>query len=423
MYPPCTESGAERSARMRTRVAPSTRDQSPPTAALRGGGLRFGGDLPGQRLRDLRAVRYRHRRDDHRLDLQLAAVPTFAIFEVTVVFVVAFAATALSYFGLGRRFRVFHLIECVIAVVLLVLLAPMIIVICASIKISGRRRLFDRREVEEDGHTYRKLTFQTTPMGSPQDDPLSRLLRRLSLDQLPWLINVARGDGHLPKFTDAFIYRRTPRQRIADLCLADSPQHLNRVLIENARGRLNRLSDIDWLVVHRFHMLTSAIFVTGGTPLDEDWDKGENWHGEMDPFDFEMFQYDDLIEDLDRWPISQAELAEARKVYPLMKEIAHATVAEAHLRARAEHGPGAFRDRRRCDGYGRSRRAGSRERASRGSKSTRVRGSRRIVSRSSAGGASGDDPGGEPEPAPGRQSGQLRGRVDPTPEAVVHAAA
>jgi hypothetical protein len=203
----------------------------------------------------------------------------------------------------------------------------------------------------------------------------------------------------------AFVSERTPHQEIADLCGADDPKHLFNVLVENRRGRLNRVSEKDQAIVHRYHLLVGAIYVTGGDPLEDNWDEGDDWCGSMDPFEFELMQYDELIEDLDEAPILPAELATARRLMPVMKALYASTYGEAKLRSRAEMGPGVGKHRSRCDGWDRARcRAGirTRERGARGGRPVRVRGSRRITRNSQRVSRSGDDPGGEPEPAPSR---------------------
>lgn len=203
----------------------------------------------------------------------------------------------------------------------------------------------------------------------------------------------------------AFVSERTPHQEVADLCGADDPQHLFNVLVENRRARLNRISDKDQSIVHRFYVLDAAVGLTGEDPSEDDRDEDDDWCGTMDPFEFELMQYDELIEDLDKAPISRAELATARRLMPVMKALYASTYGEAKLRSRAEMGPGVGKQRSRCDGWDRTGcRAGrrTRERGARGCKPVRVRGSRRIARDSQRGSPSGDDPGGEPEPAPSR---------------------
>jgi hypothetical protein len=336
--------------------------------------------------------------------LTSAPVSVVAI-EAAIILAVLLLSAPFSYFGLGRRGRALHAVERMTCLFILTMLSPLMIVICLCIKIVKGGRLFSINQVEEEGRAYRKILFQTAKYGSPDDDVVSRHLRRLSLDQLPWLMNVVKGDTHLPKFTDAFMIRRTPKQQLADLCGADNPQHLFNALVENRRGRLGRLHAKDQAVVHRFMVLTGAVFVTGGDPLDDDWDDGDDWSFDMDPFEFELLQYDELIKDLDDTPVSQIELATAKRLMPLMKTLHASTYEEARLRSRAEMGPGVGKHRNRCDGWDRSHcRAGTgaRERGARGCKPVRVRGSRRLTrnSQGGGGGSGGDDPpGGEPEPA------------------------
>lgn len=199
------------------------------------------------------------------------------------------------------------------------------------------------------------------------------------------------------KISDFF--NAPPKQRVADICGADDPMHLHRVLVANQRARLGDLGERDQSIVHRFMMLMGAIELTDVEPRDDDSDD------EYD-LDFELLLYDEILEDLEEWPVSQAELAEANRLSSLMKDVLQAARSEGWLRGRAERGPGAYRDRQRCDGFSRSRQGGTRQRESRGGKPTRSRGSRRTTACSAGGGSSGDDPPGDSAEPPSRRRGR-----------------
>ncbi|MEM9034777.1 MAG: exopolysaccharide biosynthesis polyprenyl glycosylphosphotransferase [Actinomycetota bacterium] len=104
-----------------------------------------------------------------------------------------------------------------------VVVAPVAALAAAAVAIeNGRPLLFRQQRIGMDGRTFEILKFRTMPgtvdrstAWNTQDDvrisPLSRMLRRLSLDELPQLWNVLRGDMSLvgprperPAFVDEF---------------------------------------------------------------------------------------------------------------------------------------------------------------------------------------------------------------------------
>jgi len=104
--------------------------------------------------------------------------------------------------------RVFDL---VVAGLASLVLGPVIAVLALAIRLtSGRPVLFAQERMGLDGHRFRMLKFRTMrgdaehetgPVWTVRDDPrrtrLGRLLRRTSLDELPQLWNVLRGDMSL----------------------------------------------------------------------------------------------------------------------------------------------------------------------------------------------------------------------------------
>ncbi|MGH6888047.1 MAG: exopolysaccharide biosynthesis polyprenyl glycosylphosphotransferase [Rhizomicrobium sp.] len=96
------------------------------------------------------------------------------------------------------------------ASVLLVLLAPLLFVLCIAIRIdSPGPAMFRQRRLGRDGRPFRILKLRTLSViedGSAirqvtKNDPrvtrLGRILRRFSIDELPQLVNVVRGDMSL----------------------------------------------------------------------------------------------------------------------------------------------------------------------------------------------------------------------------------
>jgi exopolysaccharide biosynthesis polyprenyl glycosylphosphotransferase len=138
----------------------------------------------------------------------------------------------------GWRFRCKHALDRVAAVIALLLLAPLLGAIALAVKLgSSGPVLFRQRRVGRDGHAFDIFKFRTmaerpaaadrfvpeagmAPGGVEGEDRRTQLgafLRRSSLDELPQLLNVARGDMSLvgprperPAFAETFA-RELPR--------------------------------------------------------------------------------------------------------------------------------------------------------------------------------------------------------------------
>jgi lipopolysaccharide/colanic/teichoic acid biosynthesis glycosyltransferase len=125
----------------------------------------------------------------------------------------------------GRRLR-----DVVGAVVALVVASPALAAAAVAIKLEDRGPvLYRQRRVGEGGGEFELLKLRTMVVGAEQQgagwavnrgDPritrVGRVLRRLSLDELPQLWNVVRGEMSLvgPRPTLAYqVERYTPRQR------------------------------------------------------------------------------------------------------------------------------------------------------------------------------------------------------------------
>ncbi len=111
----------------------------------------------------------------------------------------------------------------------LVLLSPLLLAAAIAIKLESRGPVFYRqRRVGKDGHIFELFKLRTMRQGADPvgvgtavtaDDPrvtrVGRLLRRYSLDELPNLINVLRGEMRIvgPRATlPAQVELYTPRQ-------------------------------------------------------------------------------------------------------------------------------------------------------------------------------------------------------------------
>ncbi|HYP47211.1 MAG TPA: exopolysaccharide biosynthesis polyprenyl glycosylphosphotransferase, partial [Thermoleophilaceae bacterium] len=137
-----------------------------------------------------------------------------------------------------------RVVDIVVSAILLVLLAPLLLVIAALIRLDSRgAALFRQVRAGRDGRPFKILKFRTMcqdaeerisevisveeltePMYKLRHDPrvtrLGRFLRRTSLDELPQLFNVLKGDMSLvgPRPEEAWLverYGETERFRLA----------------------------------------------------------------------------------------------------------------------------------------------------------------------------------------------------------------
>jgi exopolysaccharide biosynthesis polyprenyl glycosylphosphotransferase len=102
-------------------------------------------------------------------------------------------------------------LDVVLALVLLVLLAPVLLLVTLAVALTSRGPVLFRQErMGLDGRPFRMLKFRTmradaesasgpvfASRGDPRVTPVGRVLRRLSLDELPQLWNVLRGEMSL----------------------------------------------------------------------------------------------------------------------------------------------------------------------------------------------------------------------------------
>ncbi|MBO4273251.1 hypothetical protein GSF24_21890 [Microbispora triticiradicis] len=119
----------------------------------------------------------------------------------------------------GWRRLVKAVFDRLVATVALVVLAPLLTAVAVAVRLSGPGpALFRQRRVGRDGAEFTILKFRTTHRdaearkveltsdargvlfkvrGDPRLTPLGALLRRYSIDELPQLLNVLRGDMSL----------------------------------------------------------------------------------------------------------------------------------------------------------------------------------------------------------------------------------
>ena len=121
--------------------------------------------------------------------------------------------------------------DVVLSFLFLIIVSPIMLFVAILVKLSSRGPIFFRQErIGLDGRLFRIIKFRTMkadaethtgPVWASADDPrsttLGRLLRRLSLDELPQLLNVLKGEMSLvgprperPHFVEEF-KKRIPR--------------------------------------------------------------------------------------------------------------------------------------------------------------------------------------------------------------------
>jgi lipopolysaccharide/colanic/teichoic acid biosynthesis glycosyltransferase len=133
---------------------------------------------------------------------------------------------------MARQWRAKRTLDVVGAFVLLVLTAPLFVLAAAAVRLTSRGPvLFRQRRVVEHGRVISLVKFRTFPVSHVdsawslgyEDCPLrvGRLLRRTSIDELPQLWNVLRGDLSL-------VGPRPERPQFADQLCADVPGYRER---------------------------------------------------------------------------------------------------------------------------------------------------------------------------------------------------
>ena len=104
-----------------------------------------------------------------------------------------------------------RLLDIIISALLIILLAPLMLVVAIAVKVSSPGRVFfDQWRLGLHARPFRMLKFRTMPTdaesktgpiwateGDARSTPLGSLLRKTSLDELPQLWNVLRGDMSL----------------------------------------------------------------------------------------------------------------------------------------------------------------------------------------------------------------------------------
>ncbi|MEA2309976.1 MAG: hypothetical protein QOI65_2262 [Thermoleophilaceae bacterium] len=173
----------------------------------------------------------------------------------------------------GWQFAIKHALDRVVAAVLIVLLAPLLLISTIAIKLSSRGPVFFRqRRVGRDGRSFDLLKFRSMRMpgdtrdqkvtvllpedtapggveGADRRTAVGRLTRRLSIDELPQLFNVLRGDMSIvgprperPEFVELFerrVNRYEDRHRVKSGITGWAQVH-------GLRGKTSLSDRIEW---------------------------------------------------------------------------------------------------------------------------------------------------------------------------------
>ena len=136
--------------------------------------------------------------------------------------------------GLGLVLK--RAFDLVLAVLLLGLLSPILLLLALAIRLSSTKGpvLFRQERVGKDGQIFTLLKFRsmipdaeaaTGPVFATADDQrrtaIGRLIRRFSLDELPQLLNIVRGDMSL-------VGPRPERPYFVERFGAEIPRYLER---------------------------------------------------------------------------------------------------------------------------------------------------------------------------------------------------
>lgn len=101
-----------------------------------------------------------------------------------------------------------RLLDCLFAIVLLLLLSPVLLVVALFIRLSSPGPVFFRQQrIGKDGKPFSLYKFRSMRVGNtgpavtagddPRITPIGRHLRHYKLDELPQLLNVIHGDMSL----------------------------------------------------------------------------------------------------------------------------------------------------------------------------------------------------------------------------------
>ena len=200
----------------------------------------------------------------------------------------------------GRAYCVIkRILDIVIALVaLLVALIPMVVIMLAIVIDDPGKPIFKQYRVGQNGKRFKFYKFRTMKMDTPKylstsevEDPeqyitrLGRFLRKSSLDELPQLLNVLRGDmsliGPRPLISDEFEIHQM-RMRFGVYALRPGVTGLAQV---NGRDKVSPADKVRWDVKYLENfgfkmdmkiLLSTVPKVFGGKDVAEGYDSNKN---------------------------------------------------------------------------------------------------------------------------------------------------
>ncbi|HUU57732.1 MAG TPA: sugar transferase, partial [bacterium] len=192
----------------------------------------FGGDVPDQVLLDL-VLECDLKGVDVRVIPSTLELMAAKIHADEALGVPVFALKQFRLKGFNRFIKRFT--DVAFAASLLLVLAPVLLVIALAIKLTSPGPVLYRQErVGQDGRTFELLKFrsmrhkaeeETGPVFAKENDdrvtPFGRFIRRTSLDELPQLINVLKGDMSV-------VGPRPERPFFVEKFTSDIPRYIER---------------------------------------------------------------------------------------------------------------------------------------------------------------------------------------------------
>jgi sugar transferase EpsL len=200
-----------------------------------------------------------------------------------------------------RGLAVKRAIDLIVALVAFVLMAPILIATALAVRIGlGRPVLFRQMRPGLGGRPFALLKFRTMTeardaAGRPLPDdrrltPLGQLLRRTSLDELPELINVLKGDmslvgprpllmDYLPHYTPEQARRHEVRPGLTGWAAVNG---------RNATSWEQRLAQDVWYVDHRSFALDCRILLRTVAKVIRQEGISQDGHATMPRFDEEL---------------------------------------------------------------------------------------------------------------------------------------
>lgn len=184
-----------------------------------------------------------------------------------------------------------RLLDLAVVVVTAVVVVPVGVVCAVAVALTSRGPvLFRQQRVGRNGVTFEVMKFRTMVDGDnplmPDDDlvtPVGRILRRLSLDELPQLVNVVRGDMSVvgPRPTLAYQVARYDDRQRQRLCVRPGLTGLAQVRGRNTLSWAQRI-DFDLEYVAR-RSLWMDLRVLASTPVALLSGSGVRGHDPDDP--------------------------------------------------------------------------------------------------------------------------------------------